>query len=639
MRRLLLLLILAPLLSGATKYVKTPCTNNGDGLANSCAASPGGSGAYNSIANMVSGAACGDTINITAGTYNIPSPSSNWGKGDCTGNPLIYQANGWTADGAGTQDVVYIGSVTPLGPADWTVCTWDGSACDCDAGNLNIEIGAGGATACGETYYHTKTEGGTARAYWAIKPDGSITPRRAASTDMTAQYDAYNAEAAQTILVRWAGTGPPTDASINADNNPMIRVSASKYHTIRGLRFRWHINALVHVLGGSDYITVEDNTFKYVNDSANGSGRPFNADDVPHIYLIANEFAYSSSEAVHITMSGANSAGGLISKNWIHDIGDATVLGGGTGGTANCTTFTPTTTADMTATGDFSGLVVDDNLLEHCKQPSNGKGLKGFIMETRCDGITFSNNVIRDVGNCFKWSPENGAGPGQHTNNHTVFNNVCFDTNATAGADGIAFYLQSSSSDITGNKIYNNTTWGTAGNVFNCDSTTQINNNTIRNNVFASDYNGKLIQCASTGANEIFTNNDVWSSTLAGGSNIATWGASSYTCATIGTLDASDKCADPVFVDTATDDYHIQTSSPAKDAGTSTGMPAGRTADINNTIASLHGLPSYADNGAQYGVAWDIGADEYQGGAPVVPHRVLVISQASACGAWKWAAP
>ena len=54
-----------------------------------------------------------------------------------------------------------------------------------------------------------------------------------------------------------------------------------------------------------------------------------------------------------------------------------------------------------------------------------------------------------------------------------------------------------------------------------------------------------------------------------------------------------------------------KTTSPAKDAGTSTGMPAGHTRDINNTIAGAHIPPSYADNQAMFGSAWDIGADEF----------------------------
>ena len=43
------------------------------------------------------------------------------------------------------------------------------------------------------------------------------------------------------------------------------------------------------------------------------------------------------------------------------------------------------------------------------------------------------------------------------------------------------------------------------------------------------------------------------------------------------------------------------------------GMPSGRMTDINNTIASAHGLPSYADANTIKGGTWDIGVDEYSG--------------------------
>jgi hypothetical protein len=75
-----------------------------------------------------------------------------------------------------------------------------------------------------------------------------------------------------------------------------------------------------------------------------------------------------------------------------------------------------------------------------------------------------------------------------------------------------------------------------------------------------------------------------------------------------------DNCPDPTFVSST--NFHIQTGSEAKDNGTTTGMPAGRTTDINNTLADDHGFVSYADNQAASGTV-DIGADEIVVGSPV----------------------
>lgn len=72
-RLVLLLLLLLPSLSwGATYWVDNRCTYNGTGLSNSCAASAGQLGAYNSMANMVAdvgGHSDGDIIDGNGLTY------------------------------------------------------------------------------------------------------------------------------------------------------------------------------------------------------------------------------------------------------------------------------------------------------------------------------------------------------------------------------------------------------------------------------------------------------------------------------------------------------------------------------------------------------------------------------------------
>src|SRR6185436_4795402 len=67
--------------------------------------------------------------------------------------------------------------------------------------------------------------------------------------------------------------------------------------------------------------------------------------------------------------------------------------------------------------------------------------------------------------------------------------------------------------------------------------------------------------------------------------------------------------------------------SPAIDAGTATGLPAGRTASINNTLAAAHGLPVYSDNLARAGSAWDAGAVEY--GGVSAPAATITLSDPS----------
>ena len=55
-------------------------------------------------------------------------------------------------------------------------------------------------------------------------------------------------------------------------------------------------------------------------------------------------------------------------------------------------------------------------------------------------------------------------------------------------------------------------------------------------------------------------------------------------------------------------------------------MPSIRSTDINNTLASIHGLPYYADNLPLSGLAWDIGATEV---GTVAPTASIALSDPS----------
>src|SRR5262249_51400073 len=91
-----------------------------------------------------------------------------------------------------------------------------------------------------------------------------------------------------------------------------------------------------------------------------------------------------------------------------------------------------------------------------------------------------------------------------------------------------------------------------------------------------------------------------------------------------GTSNDKVQCLDPKFTSLSNRDYHLQSGSPAVDAGTANGLPAGRTASINNTLAVAHGLPSYSDNLPLVGAAWDTGAVEARVAGP--PTAALTIT-------------
>jgi hypothetical protein len=94
----------------------------------------------------------------------------------------------------------------------------------------------------------------------------------------------------------------------------------------------------------------------------------------------------------------------------------------------------------------------------------------------------------------------------------------------------------------------------------------------------------------------------------------------------------NNRCLVPGFVAPSSHDFHLLLASPAINAGTSQGLPAGRTNSINNRIASAHGLPAYTDNLPMSGTSWDIGAVEYGTGPGAGPTASLSLSDPSPTG-------
>lgn len=659
-RRLVLatLLLLPTLAWGATRYVKTPCTFNGDGTANACAASGGAAGAYNSIANMASAASCGDTVNVDDGTYN--ENNITFAQSCAVANELIVQWNGWTAVGSLATSAAYWQNTRSLSATpgvDWTRCSTcngaDNAACN------------GVPATCTDAWYHTPSAG--KKALWAVTPTGGITPRRAslcspatctgagtpcscctgagagATCDgLTAQYDAFSVDGADTKLtVKW-GSSLPTNPDANGENNQFIAQITGNGIYIRGIHFRYNINSAINTTSTSDRFHLQDFDMKYFNDSGNGSSRALHVDSSSNILIEDGELAYCSSEPLHVTGLTGGHVSGTIRRIYDHDIGSFAVLGPGTRGTPNCTTFTnDAPIGGANTTGDFSGLVVENNVFSQCNEPwqhgncnSGGDcGAVGILFESDCDGLTVRHNLITGVEQAFKWAPSNG-GPANHTNNNLVYDNVVFNLNdgQHAGAS-IVFNMDDggNADPIQGNKIFSNTATGFNDSLLKSNSGTAVSGNFLVDNigqrktlsspsVFLADVHQALATWGTV------SNNVAWGGQTSGkiGQFNTSGTPADYLCST----DPNTKCADPLFVSAS--DLHIQSGSPAKDAGTATGMPAGRTTDICNSIASLHGFPNYNDCQAASGTV-DIGADEYV--AAGAGRRLMVISK------WKMTAP
>jgi len=638
-----LALLAAQAWAGGPYYVDPGCSTSGTGVSDVC----GRTGPKRTLSEGAELLSAQDEILYLRGTHvahgTCPGTTGvydvfthgQWNivKSGAVGHPIIIQPYRY---GRVDQETVYLEGIR-FTSSGWTQCS------DCSSG-----VCAGVPGTCSDVwYYQTATcDRSQDRLYFARKPDGSITRKRPSAAQITATYDAvgwsgacnWNGDSGNTLLVRWGPTvtNPNTTKGIGVNHRrtDLLELGTSSSSTnanltIRGLTFRNGARCAIQSQGNLTNVTITRNTFSKFIDSETGSARPVTiavvgSGGVNNLQVTENEFSYSTSEGIHTESHPSARFTGVFARNWIHDMGDVSVLGDGMGGTPNCTTLG---TASNVGSGDYSGFLVEGNLMERCTPAGRGgSGGKAILLESPVDGITVRDNVFVAVGSCFKLAIE-GKNPAYHYHrNIQIYNNVCIAP-GSAGGDGKCFWFSGrgdgdTSNTFTNNSIYNNTCINPVGDAFTSTESGNYAGNLFRNNLLYSSSAKKLINWtvpASAGAQNQFQHNLIYAPN-AGTTVLAQVGALTFSCARIlpgsdfdgsanGTAD-QNRCQDPLFVSAASD-YHIQSNSPAKDHGTSTEMPAGRTTDINNTIAAAHRLPSYADANPIQGGIWDIGADEY----------------------------
>lgn len=666
-------LLLALLSLGATFYIDFGCTNNGDGTAIDCAASPGGAGPWNRIENAAfvtdtSTTPCADTYSIrgahTTHGSNHDAPDTGgryfgneWAiRNACTvGNDLIIQAHGWT--GVGTGERVFLdgtrcpsaGTYTTCGAGSgWTQCVWDGSACDCDAGNLNVQIGAGGQTACEQTWW-TSSNGTAGTGFqsgaasgqdlgWAQKDDGSITYRVGSLAAMTNANGGYvsgrcssetwkpcTADSECVGAGTCSASSPEVDSFINGSFVLLVRwgslptrpyipytsagdafalKSTASYITIRGVNMRAHEGPVVWNDAGSDHNTFQD-VRVFFSHGPLGSGADYGITtyDTDNLTIKDSEIAYTVSEGIHAQCFESGAASVFTQqRNWVHHIGAPGVLGV-IQGTAHGLILGDSGAAHQS---NWTGSVMEDSVVGPVYRSNQTANV--LRLENAASGWIIRNNYLFGSSNdpCVELDGSDGTSDGNE-----IYNNVIAD----CGSTGLDIFCGTPGT-VRNNKVYNNTIVNAATDAINqSDNTGTCTGNEFRNNILYKNASQRMVNVAMAAE---FDNNDVYSTI---GGTIATLNGSSFTCANIGTLQTGNLCSDPLFASST--DFHIQTSSPARDAGTATGIPAGRTTDITNTLAAGRGLPDYNDADTIQGGTWDIGADEFfLGGVPKISGKV-----------------
>jgi hypothetical protein len=211
----------------------------------------------------------------------------------------------------------------------------------------------------------------------------------------------------------------------------------------------------------------------------------------------------------------------------------------------------------------------------------------------------------------------NVSGPGAALSNNngatvTITGSVIRD-NTTSG-DGGAFYVNGGTASLTVTNSTITGNQGVNGGVIRTNSgpTVSLVNTTVADN---QSTNGGVFYICTTGSTTI-TNSIFWNNTassgnganihkICGGGNIGTISYSNISTTSPSIYNASftdgggniSPAQDPLFVSPGTDDYHIQSGSPCRDA-----IPA----------ASYSGPADDIDGGSRpVNTDYDMGADEY----------------------------
>ena len=201
-----------PISGGAAAqwYVRESCTNNGNGTSSSCAASPGGTGAWKLFSQIVWGSiVAGDTLNLVTGeTYTQPLTI---GSSGIAGSPITITVSG---GGTATIDVAGVAGLVGINFNGQSYVTVDGVIGNRVAGQstygLRIINNASSAGTNGYCVY--ENNGGANNKTMHVECSGSTTVAlddNGGGMYLAMRYAeiAYNWIHSTTAPTRWLGTG------------------------------------------------------------------------------------------------------------------------------------------------------------------------------------------------------------------------------------------------------------------------------------------------------------------------------------------------------------------------------------------------------------------------------------------------
>lgn len=629
--------------SGAVYYVDGNCPNSGNGSTTVCGTA-GGNGPIKDLqAGINRLSAPGDILRIRGNHLAHDGETSpfdgryggDWftitNKNGASGNPIVLESYNY---GTSSQETVYIeGTGPPTGV--WTRCS------DCTTG-----VCAGVPGTCSDVWSVTSS-GLNSMVIGAQKSDGTPTYRVASTSALTSQYSSFSTyTSGGPILVRWGSALPSKPYVFYNNNGAGFGIGfggKSSFITIRGFTFRCHRNASVIIFDTSPPstdIVIQDNHILYaLGKRSEGSDYGVASVGATNITIANNEIAYTGSEGIHVQAAVSGPTIYSIRNNWIHHTGDQSVSGPEVSGTPWGMILGDH--GGGSGNGDYTGSVIEGNLIEW--QFNDGTSAVGgsLVLENNSSNWVIRNNIFSSAAReCLKLDAAGIA-----TDNNQIYNNLFIDCGLNpggAGGGGPGIYMLSGGSgkSTSNNVIYDNTfvnNRGAFGAAIGLDCSGACTGNVMRNNIMYDSGSRKQVRWPAGGT---FQNNFVFAFANTTGT-LVDFNGRSFSCTQLlptadidgdGVGNDKVRCVDPLFVSVANRDVHLGSLSPAIDAGTSTGMPAGRTASMNNTVAGAHGWPSYADNRPMSGSAWDVGALEFWTGAAVTASLTLSDPSPTAAG-------
>jgi Carbohydrate binding module (family 6)/Right handed beta helix region/Protein of unknown function (DUF1565) len=271
----------------------------------------------------------------------------------------------------------------------------------------------------------------------------------------------------------------------------------------------------------------------------------------------------------------------LIKNNTIAFVGDGS-FGAGNGIWCD-------TPADDNNPRGPNGSIVDGNII-------HDHGGPGIVIEAWCNNVTVQRNVIYNGFGGIR-STEYG-GPGM-TNDYHVFNNT----------------------------VYNNQNYG-----FDMQTGT---NAVVRNNIFMNNGSSQIV-VTDLAAPTITLSNNLY---LAAGTNIGLWNCvdpcdyssanRSFSSWLSVSGETNSKNIDPKFVNASAGDFHLQSTSPAIDAGTNVGLPYNGSApdmgalEFGGTSGTPTPTPTLTPSQSAKPIPGRIEAEDYNTGGEGVGYHDL----------------